>query len=98
MILAAAEGLDLRLCSRLLVGEVIRWNTNDNQPLVLVLLIHGLKRGVLRCEAAGACYIDHEQDLPFVGCKRGRFAIDRLEFVSVDLLRRSGVCRDREAK
>src|ERR1700679_42519 len=82
--LAAAELSDLCIGAGLLVGEVVRRHADDHQAFVLVLLVDGLERGVLRRKSAGAGDVDHQQYLALVGAKRGRVTVDSAQFELVD--------------
>ncbi len=82
--LGAAELFDLCIGPGLLVAEVVRRHADDHQALVLVLLVDGLERGVLRREAAGAGDVDHQQHLALVDTESGGVTIDGAQFEIVD--------------
>ncbi len=70
-----AEGGNLGVGAGLLSGEVVGREAEDGEACVLVRLVQGFERGVLRREAALARDVDDEQDAAGVvgeGCRGAR--------------------------
>lgn len=85
-VFAGAEGLDLFQGSRLLAAEVVAWEAEDDEALVLVFVVEGLKGGVLLGEAALGGDVDDEDNLALVGFEGGVFAVDVLEGDGAEIL------------
>src|SRR5277367_328474 len=74
-----AEGLYLRVRSRLLSGKVIRRKATNHQTLLAVRFIKRFEPRILRRETALRRNVDDQQNLALMFGKRGRSSVDALD-------------------
>ena len=83
-IFRGAELVDLRVRTRLLLGEVVGRESQNPQSRAFVLLVQTFQRFVLRGVSAERRRIDDQQHLPRVSRQGNGFAVDVLHRVAED--------------
>src|SRR6202012_1623205 len=87
VVFVVAELLDLVIGPRFLLGKIVGWNPNNDEPAILVLLIEGFETSILRGKATLAGNIHQKKNLAVIALQADRLTINRLQGVAVNTLR-----------
>ncbi len=87
----AAELLDLRIRSRLLVEEVIGGECENGKPAGFITSVQRFETGILARESATAGGVDDQKDLPAILGKRYGFFLDVENGEIIDCFHRGNV-------